>query len=99
MGSARQSGTLMLSCDVDFGSSGAPVFVEKNGRPHVVSVISAKAQLGSKKVALAAVVEREIETLMKSLEEAAAVTNGLPVVRRLGNPVTRSSGGAKFMRP
>ncbi len=96
---ARQSGTLMLSCDVDFGSSGAPVFVEKDGRPHVVSVISAKAQLGSKKVALAAAVKRQIDTLMKSLDEAPAAANGLPVVRRLGNPVMRSSGGAKFMRP
>ena len=62
-------------------------------------MISAKAQLGSKKVALAAAVKRQIDTLMKSLDEAPAAANGLPVVRRLGNPVMRSSGGAKFMRP
>lgn len=40
---ARQSGTLVLSCEVDFGSSGAPIFIQQDGEPRIVSVVSAKA--------------------------------------------------------
>lgn len=36
-------GVLLMSCTVDFGSSGAPVFAMSQGRPHIVSVVSAKA--------------------------------------------------------
>ena len=39
----RPAGTLVMSCDVDFGSSGAPVFKVVDGEARIVSVISAKA--------------------------------------------------------
>jgi V8-like Glu-specific endopeptidase len=41
----RQGGVLVLSCDVDFGSSGAPIFSIHDGVAKVVSVISAKAEM------------------------------------------------------
>ncbi|MEY8840402.1 serine protease, partial [Cribrihabitans sp. XS_ASV171] len=39
---ARQQGVLVMSCDVDFGSSGAPIFTFDGGVPRIVSVVSAK---------------------------------------------------------
>ena len=36
------SRTIIASCDVDFGASGAPIFSMKDGQPKVVSVVSAK---------------------------------------------------------
>ncbi|MEM9854775.1 MAG: trypsin-like serine protease, partial [Pseudomonadota bacterium] len=38
---ARQFGMLVLSCDVDFGSWGSPVFTFETGEPRIASVISA----------------------------------------------------------
>lgn len=35
---------VVLACDVTFGASGSPVFVEENGEPRLVAVISAKGQ-------------------------------------------------------
>ena len=42
---ARQQGVLVMSCDVDFGSSGAPVFTFDGDVPRIVSVVSAKAEV------------------------------------------------------
>ncbi len=96
---ARQSGTLILSCDVDFGSSGAPVFVRKDGVPRVALVISAKAEVGQRKVSLAAAVEDRLELLMQQIEAAPPVRNGLPVVHRPGYDRRTGTGGARFIRP
>jgi V8-like Glu-specific endopeptidase len=48
----RQQGALVLSCAVDFGASGAPIFTMAQGVPRIVSVISAKAELDNQRVAL-----------------------------------------------
>lgn len=49
---ARQEGILITSCSVDFGSSGAPIFTFKEGKAHIVSVVSAKAEVDGEKVSL-----------------------------------------------
>ena len=49
---ARQQGVLVMSCDVDFGASGAPIFSFENGAPRVVSVVSAMAEVNGRKVSL-----------------------------------------------
>lgn len=49
---ARQGGVLVTSCDVDFGSSGAPVFDLSGPEPRIVSVISAKARFRGQKVSV-----------------------------------------------
>ncbi len=96
---ARQSGTLVLSCDVDFGSSGAPVFVMKDGVPYIVSVVSAKAEIGTRKVSLAAALEKPLAELMAGIENEVTTKNGLPIVRRLTDDGSPRHGGAKFLRP
>lgn len=97
---ARQSGVLVLSCDIDFGSSGSPVFKLEDGVPHVVSVISAKAEADGRKVALGTDLEAPLADLRKLMAEADdRVQTGLPSVRRLVLDGKGASAGAKFVRP
>lgn len=96
---ARRSGTLILSCDVDFGSSGAPIFsVDENGVARIVSVISAKAEISGRNVSLGTSLEKplgDLRALMAHREEKQlAPTNGVRILK-LGS----SGSGAKFVRP
>ncbi len=96
---ARQSGTLILSCDVDFGSSGAPVFVFENGAPQIVSVVSAKAMAGDTQVSLGTSLEVPLAEMLVMLAENDGVfTRQNPVVRVI-SPTGSSGTGAKFLRP
>ena len=94
---ARPAGTLVMSCDVDYGSSGAPVFSMDGDEPRIVSVISAKARIGGKPVSLGTRLDRELDGLQALLEESArsTVTAEAPRIRK----PTGSAGGAKFLRP
>ncbi|WP_270729619.1 trypsin-like serine peptidase [Shimia sp. Alg240-R146] len=50
---ATQHQTLVMSCDVDFGASGAPVLALRNGKtPSLVSVVSARAAMGGRTVSV-----------------------------------------------
>jgi V8-like Glu-specific endopeptidase len=101
---ARQRGTLVLSCDVDFGSSGAPIFAEVDGRAQIVSVVSAKAEVRGRKISLGTNLEKPLAEMMALLRNG----NGLsaaakPEIRSVGAPAKprRLNGGdgAKFLRP
>ena len=70
---ARQPGVFVLSCNVDFGSSGAPVFAMRDGVPQVVSVVSAKAEVEGEKVALGVALEQPLAELMARLDQTAPV--------------------------
>ncbi|MCR8722739.1 trypsin-like serine peptidase [Frigidibacter sp. ROC022] len=97
---ARQSGVLVLSCDIDFGSSGSPVFVLEDGTPHVVSVISAKAETDGQKVALGTDLEGPLADLRTMIDHADdRVPTEAPNVRRLMLDSDRTVSGAKFVRP
>ena len=100
---ARQSGALVLSCSVDFGSSGAPVFVVQDGRPHIVSVISAKAMVRDIPVSLGTNLERPLAEMMEMLAAGDGVfSRVLPVARpSVKSPGIGAAGpgGAKFLRP
>ena len=64
---ARQQGVLVMSCDVDFGSSGAPIFSFEAGEPRVVSVVSAMAEVDGRKVSLGTQLQKPLEELMGAL--------------------------------
>ncbi|TCL09077.1 V8-like Glu-specific endopeptidase [Shimia isoporae] len=50
---ATQHQTVVMSCDVDFGASGAPVLALSNGKnPALVSVVSARAAMGGRTVSV-----------------------------------------------
>lgn len=89
----QQSGVYVLSCNIDFGSSGAPVFVFEDGAARIASVVSAKAEVKGTKVALGASLDRSLDELY------AAQGNRSAKVRRLTPLQERNSTGARFIRP
>lgn len=94
---AGRSDALILTCNVDFGSSGAPVFTIRDGVAQVVSVISAKAEVDGKKVALAVPVSGMLPALETALQDSKAGS-----AERSGAVKLLSGGngaGAKFVKP
>lgn len=94
---AGRSDALILTCSVDFGASGAPVFSVTEGVARVVSVISAKAEVEGQKVALAVPVTGALEALFGALaaskQGSSAVVGGVSILSG-GN-----GNGAKFVKP
>ena len=93
---ARQEGVLVMTCDVDFGSSGAPVFRVVDGVPQVVSVISAKAEMDGQPVSLGSALQIPLAALMAALKQGAARSGNMGNVRVLSGG---GGGGAKFVKP
>jgi protease YdgD len=91
------STVLVMSCNIDFGSSGAPVFSLQNGVPVIVSVISSKAEAKGQKVSLGAVLTAPLQLVKAELAKDTG-----PVALS-GRRVTTLSGGkangAKFIKP
>ena len=100
---ARQRGVLVLSCDVDFGASGAPIFAYKDGKPQIVSVVSAMAETRGRQVSLGTNLQKPLSELMAMIKTGGGIiassepktvsANKPRVIRR------NTSGGAKFLRP
>lgn len=94
---AGRRDTLILTCNVDFGSSGAPVFSFQDGVALVVSVISAKAEVDGQKVALAVPLAEPLEALLAALEDSklgSGIGGGGVRIISGGN-----GNGAKFIKP
>jgi len=88
---------LILSCAVDFGASGSPIFSLRGGVARVVSVVSAKADLEGKQVALGTSLLQPLVELRAEMAGTDGVTAGhRPAVRTLSGG---GGGGAKFVRP
>lgn len=63
---AKQNQTLVTSCRVDFGASGSPIIEVSAGHaPRLVSVVSSKAAIGSRRVSLGTVLDGTLRTLMQ----------------------------------
>lgn len=89
--------TLILSCSVDYGSSGAPVFSIIDGVARVVSVISAKAEVDGRKVALAVPLAAPLAALRAALADSKQAGRGsLEGVSVLSGG---QGSGAKFVKP
>lgn len=93
----NQPGVLVLTCSVDFGSSGAPIFSVRDGVARVVSVVSAKAEVDGKKVALGTALEAPLAALRAELDSGEGALRRIPGSVRVlsGN----APGGAKFVKP
>ena len=97
---ARRAGMLVLSCTVDFGSSGAPIFSTVDGVPQIVSVVSAKAMAGDQNVSLGTALIGPLDDLMEIMAASDGVfTREEAPVRVLSEREGRSTSGAKFLRP
>ena len=71
----RQAGILVMSCDVDFGASGAPVFSFSGPEPRIVSVVAAKASMDGQSVAIGTAVEHALELLQAELAAGRGFTS------------------------
>lgn len=89
---AQRTNLMVLTCAVEFGASGAPVFAVKDGAVRIVSVVSAKAQVEGKPVALAVPLMEPLGVLRDAME--AEAPRKAPGVRVLSG----SGGGAKFIK-
>ncbi|WP_126975003.1 trypsin-like serine peptidase [Frigidibacter oleivorans] len=90
----EQDQILVLSCSVDFGASGAPIFTFAGGRPRIVSVVSAKAEVEGQPVSLGTSLAGPLTEL-----RAAMAGTGLPSGGRVLRPGAGQGEGAKFIRP
>lgn len=87
----------VLDCPSDFGASGAPVFRDTAYGTEVVSVISAKAELGGKPVAIAVPVEGMLPAMMVRLDRM--WREAAPGARKTsGLQGGMGAGGAKFLK-
>ncbi|MDO6584877.1 trypsin-like serine protease [Salipiger sp. 1_MG-2023] len=88
---AKEAQMLVLSCPVDFGSSGSPVFAFVDGEPRIVSVISAKARALGREVSLGTELSGSLNVLYEELS--------LDSVRLSLDAGARRETGAKFITP
>jgi V8-like Glu-specific endopeptidase len=86
----RDADVLVLSCSVDFGASGAPVFASFNGETRIVSVISAKAEWEGHPVALAAAMEGELDALVAEFARTPALEPSRETIQVEGTVSTAS---------
>jgi len=90
-----QESVYVMSCDVNFGSSGAPVFTFRNGGVAVVSVVSAMANMDGRPVALGMQLEKPLDDLRHAISAPRVLTSDM----RLGKGGGRVGAGAKFVKP
>jgi protease YdgD len=96
----RQSGSLVMSCDIDFGSSGAPVFTLEGDVARIVSVVSAKAQMGDQKVSLGTDLQEPLALLRAALASGKGhFQPTAPETRNVVMSGERRKTGAKFLKP
>lgn len=95
----RQQGVLVMSCDVDYGSSGAPIFTFDGDKPRIVSVVSAKAEVKGTRVALGTQLDEPLQLLRAELKAGGGFSATAPTgISRLTVGQTRNTG-AKFVKP
>ena len=92
-------GALAFSCDVTFGSSGAPVFEMSGGRPRIVSIISKGAREEGKMLSLGMRVESKVAQLRADLRAGRGVFPQAHLAAKHLRVGTRNQTGARFVRP
>ncbi|MDW3223313.1 MAG: trypsin-like serine protease [Paracoccaceae bacterium] len=95
-----RQGVLVTSCEVDFGSSGAPIFEFFNGRAQIVSVVSAKAEIEGANVSLGTALAAPLSLLRAELVSGRGVYQTTPpIAPRIAVGQGRMTSGAKFVKP
>ena len=93
----RQTGVIVMTCDVEYGSSGAPVFMMDQGETRIASVVSAMAHVNGQKVSLGTSLEGPLNALLSHFATLGPARPG--GTQRLINVEERNDTGAKFVRP
>lgn len=96
----REAGIVVMTCEVNFGSSGAPVFRIEAGRAQIVSVVSAMSELDGRPVSIGTDLEAPLARVWSEYEAGGGRYGGdVPQVRRLTPGARNDETGAKFVRP
>ncbi|MEL6683643.1 MAG: trypsin-like serine protease [Pseudomonadota bacterium] len=93
----RQTGVIVMTCDVEYGSSGSPVFMVRDGQTRIASVVSAMASVNGQKVSLGTSLEGPLNALLSHFATLGPARPG--GTQRLINVDERNDTGAKFIRP
>ena len=97
---ARQNGLIAFSCDVDFGSSGAPVFNLSAGGARIVSIISGGNREGGKVVSIGMELPDIVDELIADLHSGRGAYPGTSTTsKRLRVGEGAKDIGARFLRP
>lgn len=90
-----QEDILIMSCEVNFGASGSPVFRIASDGAKIVSVVSAMSELKGNAVSLGTSLGRPLQELLAAFD-GTTVDSARP---RVITPGERNDTGAKFIRP
>jgi V8-like Glu-specific endopeptidase len=93
----RQTGVIVMTCDVEYGSSGSPVFLMTDGETRIASVVSAMAQVNGQKVSLGTSLASPLNVLMSHFSALGPARPG--GTQRLISIGERNDTGAKFVSP
>jgi len=96
-----EAGLGVFSCDVDLGSSGAPVFQMGPDGPLIVSVVLAKAVYAGGPVAVGIMLDEPFDTIRDIVddEEGGRLQDDPPPGARVLVGGERADTGARFVRP
>ena len=92
----RQTGVIVMTCDVEYGSSGSPVFIIQDGQTRIASVVSAMAQVDGEKVSLGTSLDGPLSELLAHFAAFGPARPG--GTQRILNIGERNNTGAKFVR-
>jgi protease YdgD len=96
----RQGGLIAFSCDVHFGSSGAPVFDRSDGRARIISIISSGSRDDNGTVSLGMELSRLVPELFAALRSGRGVFPTISInAKRLRVGSDARTSGARFLRP
>ena len=95
---AVERGVIITSCSVNFGASGAPIFRLDGGRPYLVSVVSAMADIEGRPVSMGADLMAPMDEVLALLSAPTGIDTGNPGARMI-RPGDRGDTGALFVRP
>lgn len=87
----RRDGVSVFSCQIDYGSSGSPVFAVEDGEVRIVSLISARVENGDRPMSLGMRLAGRVQALETALDQG---------VSGLGTPGSQGArASARFVRP
>lgn len=93
-------GVVAMSCNVVPGSSGSPVFAMRDGRPRIVSVVSATGTHEGRKVSFGMDIELPLADILADFHAGRGVYPvAAPTARRITVGGDRNATGARFLRP
>jgi len=90
LAAAQQNNVLVMTCDVDFGASGSPVFATTQNGVGIVSVVSAMADMDGRPVSLGASVNPVVTDLIAKLSPTNELRSDTGRRRNTGAKIQRA---------